>query len=61
MKRFDAWLMLHYLIMKIDDGIYWMWFQPHLLTMKLAEFCLDRSRNHIPDEYQDQLIKRDDI
>lgn len=58
MKRFSFWLTLHHLMMWIDSGVWWVWCRSHLLLMKVGGYFLDRSRNHIPDEYQDQLIER---
>ncbi len=61
MKRFNAWITLHNLMMWIDAGVYWVWHLSHTLIMKVGVYFLDRSRDCIPDEFQDQLIERDDI
>ena len=57
MIRFNAWLMLHSLMMGIDVSIVWIFNRCHNLIMKIGGYFFDRSRKYIPDEYQDQLIE----
>ena len=60
MKRLIVWIMVHNLMLWVDTGVYWVWHKYHTLAMKVAVYCLDRSRNCIPDEFQDQLIDREE-
>ncbi len=65
MMRFNFWLMLHRLILALDNKTLEAvirtsrWF--HCLTMKASGYCLDRLRKEIPDEFQHLLVDREEI
>ena len=61
MKRFRFWRILNRFNLKLNMGVGWLWLHYNDITFRFSGYCLDQMKSEIPDEYQDQLIERDDV